>query len=108
MKYDKETEAALYGSIVKWEKIVAGNGEDNGVDNCPLCQRFVVNADGDFSGCEGCPVRNATGSSGCEGSPYDEWAYYMDKVRAKMPNKVFDDESRRLAQVELDFLRSLK
>jgi hypothetical protein len=33
---------ALDGSIEKWRKIVAGTGTDEGPDNCPLCQRYLV------------------------------------------------------------------
>ena len=37
---DKATREALLGSIEKWERIVAGTGEDRGTLNCPLCTKF--------------------------------------------------------------------
>lgn len=45
----EETMEALEGAIKKWEKIYAGVGVDEGVDNCPLCELF------DDDDCTGCP-----------------------------------------------------
>ena len=68
---DAKTLQALNGSIIKWAKIVTGEGEDKGTDNCPLCKEFFHNIHGE--GCEGCPVKEATGRRYCEESPYEEW-----------------------------------
>ena len=106
MSHDKETEAALAGSIAKWEAIVAGTGSDNGTANCPLCKTFMEKSDRDFTLCGGCPVREKTGAPSCDGSPYEEWSKYQEDL--EMPYHIIDAESRRLAQAELDFLRSLK
>lgn len=81
-----EVAEAIRGSIAKWEAIVAGTGEDDGPDNCPLCQTFWL----DF--CRGCPVRGRTGHSFCGGSPYDQW---------------LDEATTENAQAELDFLHSI-
>lgn len=82
---------ALKGSIAKWEAILAGTGEDDGPDNCPLCQLFnTPQTKDDF--CKGCPVREATSQRFCHGTPYED---YLDGG---------DDE---VAQAELDFLKSL-
>lgn len=62
-----ETLKALKGSIKKWKEIIDGTVEDNGPDNCPLCKKFYEN------NCKGCPVKNKTGHSLCNGTPYDLW-----------------------------------
>ncbi len=102
MNHDKETEDALDGSIAKWEAIVAGTGVDDGWTNCPLCEEFFMND------CRDCPVMERTGKNSCHGSPYEQWVDHCDPEFLSGSYKVFDDESRRLAQSELDFLRSLK
>jgi len=96
---DSETLKALQGAIKKWQRIVAGTGEDRGVVNCPLCQMFVV-PHVDLNGhpiddlvCVGCPVMKKTGKRYCEGSPYPEYRLV--------------DKNTENAQKELDFLRSL-
>ena len=102
---DKNTLKALKGSIKKWEKIVDGTGEDDGKYNCPLCQKFInIN-------CDGCPVAEKTKKSFCCGSPIDDWGDYCPNVM--IPCKISDfpksaqAKATRLAQAELDFLRSL-
>lgn len=90
---DSKTLAALKGSIKKWEGIVAGKISDEGQDNCPLCQMF-------FKGrCHGCPVGD------CNESPYYDWFYATLKIDP--PFFANTPELHRLAQAELDFLRSL-
>jgi len=93
---DKKTKQALEGSIAKWEAIVAGTGEDQGVCNCPLCRLFFG------KDCVGCPVMERTGRWCCRGSPYDAWSTLHDE---EMP-----DEKRvaEAAKTELEFLKSLR
>lgn len=92
---DEQTFRALQGSIAKWEAIVAGNGVDEGPDNCPLCKLFhpSVAPDDGRQNCDGCPVKAKTGRSYCAGSPYDEYAE--------------GGTSRAQAKRELKFLQSL-
>lgn len=87
---DAKTLKALRGSIKKWEGIVAGTMEDYGEDNCPLCKLFLK------QNCEGCPVYARTHHEGCYETPYRE--------TLKADGK---EEYDRLAQAELDFLKSL-
>lgn len=82
---------ALQGSIAKWEAIVAGTGEDDGVDNCPLCLLFHPDKNPGKRNCGGCPVQKATGKAFCNGSPYREC----------FPN--YEERAQR----ELAFLKSL-
>lgn len=91
-----ETLEALQGSIAKWEAIVAGTGEDLLCKNCTLCQAFY--------GCEGCPVMEATGQADCQESPWVEWFDCIPHGEKRIANT---PERKKLAQAELDFLRSL-
>lgn len=100
---DAETLEALEGSIKKWEAIVAGIGADDGRKNCPLCAMFYVKFD-----CKGCPVEAKTKLEVCQGTPYRQWAVYQGMKGEQFPLTVFDTESQRLAQAELDFLISLR
>jgi hypothetical protein len=95
---------SLEGSIKKWEKIVAGKGYDHGTLNCPLCREFMSD------NCDGCPVQEATGEPGCEGTPYDEWNWHFNDLPVPVgpDRRVTDETTRALAQAELDFLRSLR
>ncbi len=88
---------ALKGSILKWEKIVLGTGEDHGHKNCPLCQKFNKKAD-----CHGCPVMDFTGFAHCEDTPYEAWEDATG-LSAKPQNA----EQRQLAYDMLEFLRGL-
>lgn len=98
--------ALLERAIRKWELIVAGVGEDRATGDCPLCQTFLRGGD---RNCNGCPVRKATGLSGCAGTPYEAFAA-LDEQEAKEVHEAGyadTDELRALARAELDFLRSL-
>lgn len=72
-----------------------------GPQACPLCHRFINQVDN----CKGCPVREKTGKSFCEGSPYDELvvhlnnASYFGRFNAKAIAAACQDEA--------EFLRSL-
>jgi hypothetical protein len=91
-----KTLKALRGSIEKWEKIVAGTGEELGASNCPLCHEFLDHRDRDEQACRGCPVREASGSPGCENTPYETYTGATD-----------DAERLVAAKGELEFLRGL-
>lgn len=104
---DDRTLEALYGSIRKWEAIVAGEGVDEGPDNCPLCLLFYAPAL-----CRRCPVYQKTGASDCVGTPYIEWHKWAElletsTVFARPDDAMPDPLGVRLAQAEVDFLKSL-
>ena len=98
---DAATLEALKGSIAKWEAIVAGTGEDEGPDNCPLCQMFNYSSDLDYedddTSCLQCPVYLNTGQRFCHGSPYQGFADSDDD----------SPEEAQAAVAELAFLKSL-
>lgn len=104
---DAATKEALEGSIAKWQAIVDKTGFDEGFKNCPLCEKFMENDKG-LRLCSGCPVSNLTGMIGCIGTPYNSWIRYQEEHDGGWVTKVFNVESARLAQAELDFLISLR
>jgi hypothetical protein len=95
---------ALKGSIRKWERIVAGDGGDEGAANCPLCREFRFGVEFD---CVGCPVMAETGLPYCSGTPYTDWMRYHDGLGRMVPLDAVSREEISLAEAELDFLRSL-
>jgi len=64
---DAKTLKALKASIEKWERNAVAETPDGyltGSDDCPLCALFYAKS------CVGCPVREKTRLSLCDGSPY--------------------------------------
>lgn len=105
---DKKTLEALRGSIKKWQDIVKGVGEDDGVDNCPLCQLFNTEEMTNDDACVGCPVMNKTEYDGCQNTPYDKWVDYVCyDEQQRVPFKAKSNRAIRLAKKELKFLISL-
>ena len=94
---DERTLMALRGSIEKWEGIVAGEVDDDGADNCPLCELFRGNV-GDE--CLGCPVEDKSGERFCHYTPYDYWIVTC-RDTGDTPEAV------KAAQAMLDYLKSL-
>lgn len=105
-----KTLKALRGSIAKWQRIVAGDGVDEGAENCALCALFID------AECVGCPVSKNTGMDGCIGSPYVEfenaWIVEMETLTDKFPlfgepRRVVGPQTMAAALREVDFLTSL-
>jgi len=87
-------ELALELSIEKWQDIVDGTGENNGIHNCALCRYYQL----DQGGCEECPVAIKTGQNYCQGTPYDE-----------LRHPIWDEDRRQLLTIKmLEFLKSLR
>lgn len=105
---DEKTLTALQGSIAKWQGVLDGAIE-NGWRDCPLCALFYDDAGDGENACSGCPVSERTGFDTCTETPYDKWSNYQwdRRKETKDCRRVFDAESKRLAQSELDFLKSL-
>lgn len=101
---NKTTLNALEESIQKWENIINNKKEDNGPKDCILCILFRIDTHYGIS-CENCPIAIATLADGCDGSPYEEWYNYCNDKGEDL--KIFDDESERLAKIELEFLKSI-
>lgn len=98
---DKRTETALRASIAHWEDVVRDPlSTEIGPKACALC---AVYNDPPGSGCDGCPVYMESGGTFCIGTPYEEYAREIDAFEDG------DDEPelRRLATLELEFLKSL-
>jgi hypothetical protein len=91
----KKTLTALQGAIKKWESIARGEGLDQGIENCPLCQLYFDDI------CRGCPINNKTGTS-CDGTPYEAWCDI-----AGIDNTADTPERKKAALAEVRFLKSL-
>jgi hypothetical protein len=102
---DDRTKKALLGSIEKWRNIAHDGGEDRGPGNCPLCQDFFFKT----QECDGCPVYQKTGKTGCQYTPYTKWTDHQLLVHnaATHPNKVLCKDCLTIATSELEFLESL-
>lgn len=106
---DAETLEALRGSIAKWEGIVAGTMKDECSSNCPLCQKFNFSENPGMlrkDSCRGCPVMARTGHQFCDDSPYERYADMAEAIEDG-DEDYSEEEMRRVAQEELDFLKSL-
>ena len=97
----KSTYEALQASIEHWIRLYTGkrrDGERAGSEDCPLCKRFTCGKcqrdDGEL-----CPVREQTGFTSCDGSPYESLA--------SVPSHLNDAGFRVLAYKELKFLEGL-
>ena len=100
-----ETNAALEGSIRKWEKIVDETGEDLCGSNCPLCQLFPLKN----KNCNGCPVAKASGYDECIGTPYIAWSKAVSAKRLSgVDRRATTPRLVELARAELAFLKSLR
>ena len=100
---NQEILKALKGSIVKWEKIVAGTDKDDGVINCPLCILFYH-----INECNGCPVKKLDGVGGCLNTPYTPWDNHHYIIhKSKLPQKIECKICERHAKAEVEFLKSL-
>lgn len=97
----EETMEALEGAIKKWEKIYAGVGIDEGVDNCPLCELFD-----DAYDCIGCPVDYVT-NEGCQGGPYSDW-YWHHRFSHDSANHPFIIECAKCTEIALSMVNYLK
>lgn len=97
-----DTLRALRGTIEKWTKILLGEINDEGADNCPLCAKFNNIHQIKDKDCIGCPVMEKTKNRYCLKSPYIAW-----QSRNFDRSEYLDPDYQRLAQAELDFLKSL-
>lgn len=101
---EPDTLQALEESIKKWEEIAKGTGEDKGTDNCALCDLFW------HEDCHGCPVMEKSGEIWCRNTPYQPWHNQMQRKQSPGAGngyKAETEQHRRLAQMEVDFLKSL-
>jgi hypothetical protein len=105
---DKKTLEALRGSIEKWTRIVAGTTEDEGHDDCPLCQMFFRRPNpAALVTCEGCPVAAASGRPNCQKTPYVAYAEAREDGESTQPAAARTAQLSKLAEAELEFLKSL-
>ena len=101
---DAETLKALQGGIEKWKAVVAGNGDENGHADCPLCDLFYYGGS-----CHACPINLYSGNAGCYGTPYVDWNDHRLGYHdiGEGPRTPGCDRCLELAQRELWFLQNL-
>lgn len=98
----------------KWEPILAGESEDRGSGNCPLCIEFLKLSELNNEPCVRCPVFEKTGKKSCIGTPYGDWTAHHEKEHwedeTNSTYAIQADCSRcyELAEEETDFLKSLR
>lgn len=99
---------ALELSIKKWKDIINKNGNDEGPDNCALCQKYFFKEG--IKSCMGCPVEKRTKKLCCDGTPYEEWDEHQDTEHEDDSNerKIYCKECGEIALKELKFLKSLR
>lgn len=94
-------------AVKKWHAVAFKEAEEDAQYDCHLCEAY--RGDGLFSIlCEGCPIKEKTGQTGCRGTPYESWAGHHRKVHdAHTGLFVHCPECKRLAVAELVFLENL-
>lgn len=104
---DAKTLEALKASIRKWEKNAEAEYYKDfvvGASKCPLCVMFNTYLRGSFEPqCDGCPVFNATGQHGCQGTPYEA----ADDAKDDWLDGGPSEPARAAAREEVAFLKSL-
>lgn len=91
-------------ALAKWEFVVRwydAHGEPllcGATKTCGLCMLYEVGGYPPF--CERCPVRIATGESGCRSTPWGAYSHALDSMDAS--------EMQAAARAELEFLRGVK
>jgi hypothetical protein len=88
----------MRASVAKWNRIIAGEGADGGVLDCPPCRIYYMLV------CTGCPIASYTGKKFCKGSPYGRWYYHQLEAHDKIRRKVYCPECLRLATAMRDFM----
>ena len=90
--------------LAHWTRLSNGTeGENEEPDalSCDFCTLFLSHPSGNGNlDCSGCPIFEYTGKKYCYGTPY--WDVYGAR---KEENPA---EFKRLAKIELEFLKSLK
>lgn len=100
---DARTLEALKASIEKWELNAVADSPLaylTGPEDCALCREFFWKTQ-----CMGCPVREHTKLSVCDGSPYSE--AYRAWSRWKDSGEVAKANAHAAAREEVAFLKSL-
>ena len=91
----------MKASVAKWNRIIAGEGADGGVLDCPPCRIYY------FLVCMGCPIATYTGHKFCKGSPYVDWYWHQNDAHGHLVRKVYCPECIRLATAMRDFMQEI-
>lgn len=112
MRLTERQSKALKASIVKWEQIVAGTGLDHGWSNCPLCRNYYLPHGHEAwttQYCKGCPVRNTSGATGCDATPYEGWSRVLrfGSVRQRGEGYAHTKASKAAAKKMCEYLKDI-
>ncbi len=88
----------MQASVVKWNRIIAGEQSDGGVLDCPPCRIYYMLI------CTGCPIAAYTGRKFCRGSPYPAWYHHQNEAHGYMRRKIYCHECVELATAMRDYM----
>ena len=88
----------MQASVRKWNRIIAGEGSDGGILDCPPCRIYYMLV------CTGCPISQYTGKKFCKGSPYGRWYWHQNNAHGHIRKKVYCPECLKLATDMRDFM----
>lgn len=91
----------MTASVKKWDRIIAGQGSDGGVLDCPPCRIYYILV------CSGCPIAEYRGTRFCKGTPYGPWFRHQVDIHGYMRRKVYCEECVRLATDMRDYMREI-
>jgi hypothetical protein len=92
----------MQAAVAKWNRIIAGEGSDGGVLDCPPCRIYYMLV------CFGCPIAEYTGKKFCRGTAYIPWYWHQVNDHGKIRRRVYCDECRRLAIDMRDFMIEIR
>ena len=106
------TLTALRGSIAHYDRMIGGFDEKANTASCDLCRRFWECQNDDHCAMdedrELCPVREATGFTDCDKSPYYDLADHVkDCHNDRTPHALTCPDCLHLLTAERDFLAGL-
>lgn len=107
----KTSSEALELSIEKWKRnTLVQNPDDAEIkgDSCPLCAIFNQPEMLDEEKCFGCPVFENTQLQDCEDTPWQQTRRTLKVWRTNPLNTNRRDAFHRAAQIEVEFLESLR
>ncbi len=88
----------MQASVVKWNRIIAGEQSDGGVLDCPPCRIYYMLV------CTGCPIAAYTGRKFCRGSPYPAWYHHQNEAHGYMRRKIYCARCVELATAMRDYM----
>lgn len=106
MKKKDKDRLLLAEGMGKFARIREGSGNDEGPDNCALCEEYF-----DDGKCNGCPIMDKTGLVRCLDTPYPAWEEHQSIEHDSdfKDMRIYDDcpQCKALSMKEFNFLAAL-